>query len=162
LVWADGSAGGWHTNFNLSPAGGTVYLFDQSLTLVDFLAYGAAQVDRSAGRFPDAGADVRDFPLVTPAAANEFPPSPLILNEYNAVADNQKLDNLGTDPFWTRVDGNGGDWFELVVTMDHLDVRGWRLVLTDNTGPAQIEYVLDLTWDALWSDLRAGTIVTVT
>ena len=57
--------------------------------------------------------------------------SPLILNEYNAVSPGNYLDNSNSDTYWGRVLGNGGDWFELVVTQDHVDVRGWELELSD-------------------------------
>ncbi|MBN1360932.1 MAG: hypothetical protein JW993_10085 [Sedimentisphaerales bacterium] len=92
----------------------------------------------------------------------------IILNEYNAVDSNDFL-NGGTseadadggrasDSYFGRVRGNGGDWFELVVIKDHLDIRGWHLdVLVDGI----LEEILDLTTDPIWSDLRSGTIITV-
>jgi len=83
----------------------------------------------------------------------------VILNEYNAVSDTQFLANGSSDAFWGIVLGNGGDWFELVVITDHLDMRGWTLTLNDSslTGPQ----TLTLTNDNIWSDLRSGTIITV-
>ena len=112
-----------HSTVNLSPFGGVVGLFDGTGRIVDFLAYPSLPDDHSYGRFPDGGADLRLFTLATPRAVNDAPPSPLILNEYNAVTPTKLLKNLGTDSFWGRIPGNGGDWFELVVTGDHLDVR---------------------------------------
>lgn len=66
----------------------------------------------------------------------------LILNEYNGVAPGVWL-NGGTeladddgeaaaDATLGRVLGNGGDWIELVVVADHLDIRGWRVQVCDN------------------------------
>ncbi len=92
----------------------------------------------------------------------------LILNEYNAVSATNYL-NGGTaavdedggaaaDPAFGRVLGNGGDWFELVVIADHLDIRGWKLDLCDN-GVCNEQLVFSN--HAIWSDLRAGTILTV-
>ncbi len=92
----------------------------------------------------------------------------LILNEFNAVSSSNYL-NGGTlgadldggqasDPAFGRVLGNGGDWFELVVVADHLDARGWKLAICDN-GVCDEELVFSQ--NALWSDLRAGTIITV-
>jgi len=63
----------------------------------------------------------------------------VILNEYNAVNGSDFL-NGGTafededggyadDSYFGRVQGNGGDWFELVVITDHLDMRGWKLAI---------------------------------
>jgi hypothetical protein len=94
----------------------------------------------------------------------------VILNEYNGVSSSNYLnggdefmDGDGNvpppaDAFFGRVPGNGGDWFELVVIGDHVDVRGWSLSISDDgvAGPTLV-----FTENPLWSDLRAGTIVTV-
>lgn len=87
----------------------------------------------------------------------------LVLNEYNAVGDGRRLEQDGSDPFWGRRLGNGGDWFELVVITDHLDARGWRLEVSNATDdPLNREtFLLELTQADIWSDLRSGTIVTV-
>jgi hypothetical protein len=92
----------------------------------------------------------------------------IILNEYNAVDSTSFLgggdssaDDEGTrasDSYFGRVPGNGGDWFEMVVIKDHLDMRGWQL---DTYVSAKLDKTLTLTADPLWSDLRAGTIITV-
>jgi hypothetical protein len=93
-----------------------------------------------------------------------LPPAPLILNEYNAVSGSKFLgggDGTAATPEDSRlgrIQGNGGDWFELVVTQDRLDIRGWELRIEDD-GAAQP--VLTFSADPLWSDLRAGTIITV-
>ena len=92
----------------------------------------------------------------------------IILNEYNAVNGMDYLNGgtpsqdedggFASDSYFRRTEGNGGDWFELVVISDHLDMRGWNLEIW-------VEGVhnetLDLTYHALWSDLRSGTIITV-
>ena len=86
----------------------------------------------------------------------------VILNEYNAVGSTKKLEDNGSDPFWGRVNGNGGDWFETVIITDHLDMRGWSFWIVDDTdGPDEELFVLTLTDDPIWSDLRQGTILTV-
>jgi hypothetical protein len=92
----------------------------------------------------------------------------VILNEYNAVDANEFLgggnaaaDDSGGrafDTYFGRVAGNGGDWFELVVITDHLDMRKWHLDIFDN---GLFDETLDLTNHAVWSDLRSGTIITV-
>jgi hypothetical protein len=166
LVWADGTESQGptppHTNFTLSVAGGFVGLYASDQTLIDYLDYGPLPADHSHGRFPDGTADERVLSLTTPGAANEAPTSPLILNEYNAVDPGKYLDNGNEDTYWGRILGNGGDWFELVVTSNHLDVRGWQLVLTNDTGGAgETSQTLTFSSDALWSDLNAGAIVTV-
>ena len=94
------------------------------------------------------------------ATVGQIPPAPMVLNEWNAVSSLNTLANgdatLGTIP------GNGGDWFELVVIDNGLDIRGWRLVMSDNDGPSQQvtdEFVF--TNDPLLAALEGGTIITV-
>jgi hypothetical protein len=92
----------------------------------------------------------------------------MILNEYNAVGPSAWLnggdattDSEGgaqADTTLGRVLGNGGDWFELVVIADGLDARGWRLDVCD---AAACTVQLVFSNAALWADLRAGTIITV-
>ena len=92
----------------------------------------------------------------------------VILNEYNAVNGSEFLgggdsaaDERGgraSDSYFGRVQGNGGDWFELVVIKDHLDMRRWKLDLYED---GVLDETLDVTNHPIWSDLRAGTIVTV-
>jgi hypothetical protein len=92
----------------------------------------------------------------------------VILNEYNAVdADaylgggTALLDESGTqasDSYFGRVVGNGGDWFELIVITDHLDMRNWKL---DIYTAGLLDKTLDLTNNSIWSNLRSGTIITV-
>ncbi len=95
--------------------------------------------------------------LVTSATAAD-----MILNEYNAVGDTAFLENDGSDPFWGQRLGNGGDWFELVVITDHLDIRGWDLVIdNDVDSPDEEQFILTLAVDDVWADLRSGTIITV-
>ena len=85
----------------------------------------------------------------------------LVLNEYNAVMGGQYLANEASDGFWGRRVANGGDWFELVVIGDQLDMRGWRFwVGNDVGGLTEESFVITLTDDGLWSDLRSGTIIT--
>lgn len=92
----------------------------------------------------------------------------IILNEYNAVGPtdflnggNAAVDDDGgraSDSYFGRVQGNGGDWFELVVIKDHLDMRAWKFDVYDN---GALNRTLNLTNHSVWSDLRSGTIITV-
>jgi hypothetical protein len=92
----------------------------------------------------------------------------VILNEYNAVAGsvflnggNASADADGgraSDSYFGRVAGNGGDWFELVVITDHLDMRNWKLDIYDN---GSLSETLNLANHSIWADLRSGTIITV-
>jgi hypothetical protein len=164
LVWADNqpSQGPLHTNFVLSAAGGAVSLSDTTGALIDAVNYPSLLTDNSEGRFPDGAADRRVLTIVTPATANQVPLSPVILNEYNAVDTDEFLKNSNSDSFFGRVPGNGGPWFELVVTEDHLDMRNWELVMSDDTGgPNETLSSVTFNTSPLWSDLRAGTILTL-
>ena len=112
--------------------------------------------------------------LVILAAGNVAPThaAPLILNEFNAVGGSNFL-NFGTattdgdgnsinppaDTYFGRIAGNGGDWIELVVVADHLDIRGWTLDICD--GGVCGANLLTFSNNSVWSDLRAGTIITV-
>ena len=92
----------------------------------------------------------------------------VILNEYNAVdateflgGGNTAADESGgraSDSYFGRIAGNGGDWFELVVITDHLDMRNWKFDIYSN---GLLDETLDLTNHGIWSNLRSGTIITV-
>lgn len=103
--------------------------------------------------------------------------APLILNEYNAVGPNDLLGNDRVDTFFGRIEGNGRDWLELVVVDDHLDIRGWELRWYQEDADATGDAIWDPTRttagvdgqgriifsdDDEWSDLRRGTILTIT
>lgn len=88
---------------------------------------------------------------------------PILLNEWNTVdADGLLRDDgtpgAGTDSAFGRVQGNGGDWIELLVLEDHLDLRGWTLRLQDRGGDRGS---LVFTEAPLLADLRAGTLLTI-
>lgn len=95
--------------------------------------------------------------------------APLLVNEYNAVRADRYLnggdaaaDDSGgqaSDSYFGRVAGNGGDWVELVVIADHLDIRGWKVAIDDDGGASVA--TLTFSTHGLWSDLRAGTIITI-
>jgi hypothetical protein len=161
LFWADSEPGegSLHTNFALSGLGGSVGLYTADATLIDYLNYDALPADISYGKFPDGTSTRREFGTATPGSANQGDRVAVILNEYNAVGRVKYLKNGGSDVVFGQVMGNGGNWFELVVAQDHVDLRGWTLVWTEapsDTG------TLALTQASLWSDLRAGTILTFT
>jgi len=112
----------------------------------------------------------QDFTAVRAAVVAEICSGcmPLFLNEYNGVKSEnflnggtQAVDSSGgqaADTYFGRVQGNAGDWFELVIAQDHLDMRGWRLRWLEVEGGKSGEIVL--TNAAFWSDLRAGTVLT--
>jgi hypothetical protein len=89
--------------------------------------------------------------------------APLIINEWNAVGEEKFLGGgAGQDTFfdanYVNPTANGGNWVELVVTQDHLDIRGWQLAWTNGDPDAGS---LTFTNNALWADVRSGTIITL-
>ena len=127
-------------------------------------------------------------PILSILALSAFIAAPslaggLVMNEYGAVGSTKFL-NGGTatadatggvaeDYTFGRVVGNGNNWIELVVTTDHLDIRGWKLRWAENlkfTSTGQNLWygdglvnqgIITFSNDARWSNLRAGTILTV-
>ncbi len=106
--------------------------------------------------------------LFAAAGAPSARAAKMVLNEYNAVGPTAWLNGgdvnadseggLAADTTLGRVVGNGGDWFELAVVADGLDVRGWRLDVCDG---AACTVQLVFSNAAVWSNLRAGTLITV-
>ena len=109
--------------------------------------------------------------LLALALASQAAAAPLIINEFNAVGGNDYLnggnaacDGDGNctsppvDTYFGRVEGNGGDWIELVVVADHLDIRGWQLEICEGS---TCNDLLVFSNNSVWSDLRAGTVITV-
>ena len=107
---------------------------------------------------------------------------PLILNEFNAVGGAKFLDtnsyagSLKEDSYFRtipgladgRIQGNGGDWIELVVVEDHVDIRGWSLHWEEDffngQSTAQGRRGGAITFSPtapIWSNLRRGTILTI-
>lgn len=85
---------------------------------------------------------------------------PVVLNEWNAVEDDEWLggdEGDGADDALGRLPGNGGDWVELLILED-VDLRGWRIEMEDKAGDAGTLTFSDV--EAL-SALRAGTILTI-
>ncbi len=86
------------------------------------------------------------------------PPGPgVILNEYNAVANDARLKSGGSDPVFGTALGNGGDWFELVVVESGLDLRGWSFHWSDDDASGS----LTASDDPALADLPAGSLITI-
>lgn len=97
--------------------------------------------------------------------------SSIILNEYNAVDEEEFLDGGGrddvgapSDPSLGRVRGNGGPWVEFVVTgslaspSDPVDLRGWTLKIESDDHSR----TLKLSDHIALSAIAPGTILTFT
>jgi hypothetical protein len=88
----------------------------------------------------------------------------VILNEYNAVGSNSQLDEgAGADVFFGKSQGNGGNWFELLVINDNVDMRGWQLLWTEDevvSGTTTAAGTITLSNDPIWSNLRSGSLIT--
>ena len=90
----------------------------------------------------------------------------VVLNEFNGVADNEFHASLEGDLRLGRIEGNGGDWFELVVVGSGfgttLDMRGWKIDVSQVTGGIRLTDTIILSNDDFWSDVPAGMILTFT
>ena len=87
--------------------------------------------------------------------------SPVILNEVNGVNTTMTLDGGNSDVHFGTIQGNGGDWFELVVVGDGSaggtwDLRNYSIEVKDTGSTAKIK----LSADAAWSAVQNGTILT--
>lgn len=110
-------------------------------------------------------------PLASSSFAPSSPQGPLtiVLNEYNAVDGDRYLGGgsagdvaNGSDTFFGRVPGNGGDWFELVVLEDRLDLRGWTLQLRDGIDDSAASRESLVFADRVeLAAVEAGTIITI-
>ncbi|HOQ04595.1 MAG TPA: lamin tail domain-containing protein [Anaerohalosphaeraceae bacterium] len=146
-----------------------------------------------------AGGDIGN-PGFYPLAGTVIPVGGLIVNEYSAVGSEKYLgselyaDANEVDVYFQaladgkhpgkltgvlpngRIQGNGSDWIELVVTRDGLDIRGWeiRWAETDKIGAPEADGtdiwygdgmveqgILKFSNHPVWSNLRAGTILTL-
>jgi hypothetical protein len=63
-----------------------------------------------------------------------------------------------SDSLFGFVQANGGNWIELVVIADHLDIRGWTLEWHNNDPDQGTVFFQS---HSIWSDLRSGTIITI-
>ncbi len=145
-------------------------------------------VGQSAGNnllqtdFPDKPYEGFDYGTVIPHSGNNNDPlngdppgNPYPADIDSAAGTQTELPNgwtLAGGVGWGRIEGNGGDWIELVVTEDHADLRGYTLYWENNDtltlpSPEGIGHTADdrgaikFTQDAVWSDLRAGSIITI-
>ena len=91
----------------------------------------------------------------------------VVVNEYNGVSGGKFLSGTGADSRLGRIDGNGGNWIELVVVGNGLlgstvDMRGWKIQISDvGTGP-RLADTLTLSSNSIWQNVPAGTILTFT
>lgn len=84
-------------------------------------------------------------------------PVPIVMNEYNAVAEDSEL-------IAGSALGNGGDWYEFVVVQDGLDLRGYSFELYDLKGPddqLRLASIVRFGNDDRLAQAPAGTILTV-
>ena len=101
-------------------------------------------------------------------AITVFAAQPLVvLNEYNGVSGGKFLGGGAADGRLGRIDGNGGNWIELVVVGNGslgstVDMRGWKIQMSDvGTGP-RLADTLTLSSNSVWQNVPAGTILTFT
>ena len=94
----------------------------------------------------------------------------VIVNEFNAVSGSNQLS--GSDSFFGTVDGNGGNWIELVVVGSGagstVDLRNWSVEwgedeggVIDGTYEADEIGVINFTNHSAWEAVASGTIITI-
>ena len=97
----------------------------------------------------------------------------VILNEYNAVSGSNHLDEElfadsdQADTAFGRIQGNGGNWFELLVIGDAessiVDMRGWTLNWTEEeevSPGVNAQGTITLSNDSIWAAVERGTMLT--
>lgn len=155
-AWVTVSATPYYADIDLAPGAGDAGVYEFEMVLTD--------TENSA-------TTVEPYTVVVLPATSE-----VILNEFNAVGGSDLLNGGvvpdptngdGTDTFFGQVEGNGGDWFELVVvgngTASTVDMRGWVIQIDDAAGPAfSADDTIVLSQDAYWAAVPAGTILTFT
>jgi len=148
------SASGFFADIDLTPQAGDAGIYELELVLT---ANGVQTVE--------------PYTVVVLPATSE-----VILNEYNGVSSSNRLnggvipvppDGDGEDTFFGTVDGNGGDWFELVVVGDGsagtIDMRGWKIEIKEAAGDVFVpQDTLVLSQDSYWAAVPTGTILTFT
>jgi len=102
----------------------------------------------------------------------------LIMNEVNTVSGSSFLDSGNSDSTYGRVEGNGQNWYELLVVQgdskpgggfaNTLDLRGWTINWQYDkqlsAGETQIAYgsgVMTFSDDPLWAAVPRGTMITI-
>jgi len=110
------------------------------------------------------------------AAAAQAQVGSLIINEYNAVGDAEFLPLVPAEPYkgydthFGHVQGNGGNWVELVVAPTNplatVDIRGWSFQWQNDElplGPSDLDDSGSFTFNnnPIWSKVRAGTSIII-
>ncbi len=101
-------------------------------------------------------------------------PNSLLLNEANNVSGGSFLDKGRADPAFGRVEGNGQNWFELLVVQgdelpgggfkNTLDLRGWTIEWSydkDNLHVQKGAGTIRFTQDPLWAAVPRGSLITI-
>ncbi len=116
-----------------------------------------------------------DYGVIPHSMNNNSPIAPVNPgNPFNDVDSSMPGVQMELPNGWTgdtgfaRISENGGDWIELVVTQDFADLRGYTLYWeNDDNGNGVVgdgadeRGIIRLSNDAFWSQLRAGTIITI-
>ena len=154
--WVTVSAGGLFADIDLAPLAGDAGIYELELVLTDTVT--SVQT-------------VEPYTVVVLPATSE-----VLVNEFNAVSSLNRLnggvipvpaDGDGVDTFFGTVDGNGGDWLELVVvgngSAGTTDLRGWKIEIDDGAGSKFVaDEIIVLSQDPYWAAVPNGTILTIT
>ena len=106
--------------------------------------------------------------LMAPSMLRAAGPNSLILNEANTVSGGKYLGSGKSDPTLGRVQGNGQNWLEFLVTTtdpgkNTLDLRGydfhWNYDKGDGTSSGSGDMVFSQ--DPIWASVPLGTMIVV-
>ena len=154
--WVTFTAGGLYADIDLAPLSGDAGIYELELVLTDTMT--SVQT-------------LEPYTVVVLPATSE-----VLVNEYNAVSSLNRLnggvipvpaDGDGVDTFFGTVDGNGGDWLELVVvgngSAGTTDLRGLKIEIDDGAGAKFVaDEIIVLSQDPYWAAVPNGTILTFT
>jgi len=155
-TWLTVTAGDVYADIDLAPAVGDAGIYELELVLTD--TSNSAQT-------------VEPYTVVVLPATSE-----VLVNEFNAVSSPKQInggvipvpaDGDGVDTYFGTVDGNGGDWLELVVvgngSAGTTDLRGWKIEIDEGAGTKFLaDDVIVLSQDSYWAAVPNGTILTIT
>ena len=155
-AWLTVTAGALFADIDLAPVVGDAGIYELELVLTD--TSNNAQT-------------VEPYTVVVLPATSE-----VLVNEFNAVSSSNRInggvipvpaDGDGQDTYFGTVDGNGGDWLELVVvgngSAGTTDLRGWKIEIDEGAGTNFVaDEVIVLSQDPYWAAVPNGTILTIT
>ncbi len=146
-LFADEAVGAAHLDFKLSAAGGTIVLYDATAAELNRVSYTNAAEGVTRGRFPDAGANIVNFPgSASPGASN-------YVNTYTGPVFNEIFARNQT----VILNGRVADYVELLNSSGSAFPLSGMSMSVNSAEPGQFIFPLDASVPAngylvIWSD----------